>query len=704
MKAKSLIFRRLTNADFKNISGQGGVTGGGGQGYIDFNINKNANDGINEKNLKKFFWNSPEKRKKGPAWTFEVRSLSLAQIAQNITIYQRRSSNFCIAAQKIGTRESNRVAAWDSAKTGFPSKKYDEESNPLYIYIIKDSENGYWAGWFYRNEFDASWFLSKDLLKVFADSTGACGYIELGNIEFDENNRKWPFFGERKMSDMTTKKVKKEEFEKFPKNWIFFGAPGTGKSFDLRKKAEGFERQEISAEDKIPNEDTIKAEVKAVLAQKGRKLNLLNALGFKYAGFWSKKNKKEIATFCNHERSGHIYMGALSEPIAKELQEPENLDEEYLKKLLKEPGDKDVLKWMNAVGYRFGDSELLANRTLEELKSLFGLSDPQKWWLYRGIQAAHINEDESEDEADDSFVERVTFHPNYSYAQFVGTYKPVAKQADSDVGQDSISYEYIPGPFMRIYKKAVKNPKKDYLLIIEEINRANASAVFGDVFQLLDRDSKGESDYPVDASKDVCDYLRRKGVPEYKKLKIPSNMFIWATMNSADQGVFSMDTAFKRRWEFEYIGINAKQDELVYEDKSPILVPIPSKNGTKKTADNLSYNLVEWNKLRVEINKKLSDIPSVNEDKLLGPFFIGREKLLKAKKDVDDFIKTFMSKVIMYLYEDVVKIAPTKLFKECGDHPKYTDICEKFKAEGIAIFGLKLDELLKVEKTDKEAV
>ena len=105
--------------------------------------------------------------------------------------------------------------------------------------------------------------------------------------------------------------------------------------------------------------------------------------------------------------------------------------------------------------------------------------------------------------------------------------------------------------------KQRKNPNTNYCLVIEEINRANVAAVFGDVFQLLDRDSNGESEYPVMTSKDAFDYLTNKNeedksdalaLEQAKELKIPSNMYIWASMNSADQGVYPMDTAFKRRW------------------------------------------------------------------------------------------------------------------------------------------------------------
>ena len=149
-----------------------------------------------------------------------------------------------------------------------------------------------------------------------------------------------------------------------------------------------------------------------------------------------------------------------------------------------------------------------------------------------------INRERKELLGDDNETdyERVTFHPDYSYANFVGTYKPVPF-IDRD-GKDAITYEYVPGPFMRVYVNALKSGRtespKPYLLIIEEINRANVAAVFGDIFQLLDRDSQKVSEYPIQASEDIKKYLAKElgGEPDnYAKIKIPNNMFIWATMN-----------------------------------------------------------------------------------------------------------------------------------------------------------------------------
>ncbi|OWV17554.1 AAA domain (dynein-related subfamily) [Fibrobacter sp. UWB16] len=272
--------------------------------------------------------------------------------------------------------------------------------------------------------------------------------------------------------------------------------------------------------------------------------------------------------------------------------------------------------------------------------------------------------------------ERATFYPNYSFAQFVGTYKPVQ---NTEKGKESeILYKYIPGPFLRILVKALQNPEQNFLLIIEEINRANVAAVFGDVFQLLDR-KNGVSEYPIAASEDIKKYLKDNGIDHCDELRIPNNMYIWATMNSADQGVFPMDTAFKRRWEFEYIGINEKEDDMKnYE------IPMQKK-------EESSREWMNWNELRHKINDRLTDL-KINEDKLLGPYFISEEKLklVEGRKveNAEEFVKFFKSKVLMYLFEDAVKMRPRDLFDENTiSRLRFSDICEKFDEIGQRIFN-----------------
>ncbi len=279
--------------------------------------------------------------------------------------------------------------------------------------------------------------------------------------------------------------------------------------------------------------------------------------------------------------------------------------------------------------------------------------------------------------------ERVTFHPNYSYSQFVGTYKPVPITYEDENGKKrkEITYKYVPGPFMRAYVEAM-NSYEPYLLLIEEINRANVTSVFGDVFQLLDREN-GVSEYPIETTEDMRDYLEEHVTREDfdpDRMEIPKNMYIWASMNSADQGVFPMDTAFKRRWEFEYIGINDNNEKIkdiivkVGEDEHPI----------------------KWDDLRTAINNKLSNDYKINEDKLLGPYFLSKDmvateiyewKSEPVVKDNDKFLKAFKSKVLMYLFEDVAKQYGSRLFAGCEDSTKYSSICKEFDKKGEAIFG-----------------
>ena len=285
-------------------------------------------------------------------------------------------------------------------------------------------------------------------------------------------------------------------------------------------------------------------------------------------------------------------------------------------------------------------------------------------------------------------IERVTFHPDYSYGQFVGSYKPVS----DDEGR--IRYEYVPGPFMRTLVKALESGKngdsaEKFLLIVEEINRAKVAAVFGDMFQLLDRTDAGDSVYEIQASEDVRRYLARElgGTKEnYTSIKIPNNMYIWATMNSADQGVFPMDTAFKRRWEFTYLSINANEKKIAIED-------LPIINGDAK--------IIKWNILRKSINNMLLKECKVNEDKLLGPFFISgevfknvcKENLDKKNEDeqkklIDAFFNAFNSKVLMYLFEDAGKMHQKKLFAGIDQNElTFSKVCEDFKTRGTAIFG-----------------
>lgn len=272
--------------------------------------------------------------------------------------------------------------------------------------------------------------------------------------------------------------------------------------------------------------------------------------------------------------------------------------------------------------------------------------------------------------------ERVTFHPDYSYAHFVGTYKPVPR------GED-ITYSFVAGPFIRTWIRAIQSAQtedpKPHVLLIEEINRANVAAVFCDIFQLLDRDERGVSEYPIQTSKELREYLAGElncSLRQVATLKIPANMFIWATMNSADQGVFPMDTAFKRRWDFTYIGIDENQEKI-----APYVIEIAGQR-------------ISWNRLRVAINARLTAL-NINEDELLGPFFI-KEKILKDNKALVEALK---SKVIMYLFEDAAKQRRGKVFYQDG--VKYSDLCQKWMTDGVKVFHDEIyQQVIAAEETE----
>lgn len=325
---------------------------------------------------------------------------------------------------------------------------------------------------------------------------------------------------------------------------------------------------------------------------------------------------------------------------------------------------------------------------IHEPRNLIYFGAPGTGKSYQLNQKAKCNFDEAN-------ITRVTFHPDYTYAQFVGCLKPFSMPViDTDDppariedASTTIEYEFAVGPFIEVYVKAIKHPDQNFLLVVEEINRANPAAVFGDVFQLLDRDESGVSEYPVATSKDLRWPLFKvwKSIlnaedpdranmyslddPEASEkastLVLPENMYIWATMNSADQGVFPMDTAFKRRWDFRYMDIN---DEVAVAEISSYDVPLGD-----------TGERVKWNDLRAGINNVLRNA-NINEDKWLGPFFV------KPAVLADDiaFANAFKDKVLLYLYEDAAKSKPGKVFAD--RNLTYSEICKKFSTDGVDVF------------------
>lgn len=297
---------------------------------------------------------------------------------------------------------------------------------------------------------------------------------------------------------------------------------------------------------------------------------------------------------------------------------------------------------------------------------LFGAPGTGKSFKLKQDVEAFYGEDKTLEEA---CTERVTFHPEYSYFDFVGSYKPVmtakkdtskqkgegeTNEAPDKEQQGEIIYDFVPGPFARVLKNALDEKKldknegiKDFVLIIEEINRAKVAAVFGDIFQLLDRNEEGESEYGINPSKEFREFLK---LPEGEKLKLPDNMYIWATMNSADQGVYPMDTAFKRRWSFKYTDID---------------------DGAKQMQGAPYHE--DWEKLRRHVNELLQK-EGINEDKQMGPFFLKKSEL----QDPTTFKNAIQNKVLMYLFEDAAKHKRKKIFKEPNEGMRYSAICKIF--------------------------
>lgn len=257
---------------------------------------------------------------------------------------------------------------------------------------------------------------------------------------------------------------------------------------------------------------------------------------------------------------------------------------------------------------------------------------------------------------------RTTFHPDTDYASFVGSYKPITEVVTKydmhghAYPEKRIVYTYVFQAFLKAYIAAWREQQKEnprpVFLVVEEINRGNCAQIFGDIFQLLDRNESGYSDYPIVADDDLEQELKREfenlnvtnpqainslylgdkdvvgSVKSGKQLLLPNNLYIWATMNTSDQSLFPIDSAFKRRWDWKYIKIqDGKKDyKIVFS------------NG----------NEYDWWSFVTEINNRIEGGEIQQEDKKLGYFFAkSKDGIITADR--------FLSKVIFFLYNDVFK-------------------------------------------------
>lgn len=231
-----------------------------------------------------------------------------------------------------------------------------------------------------------------------------------------------------------------------------------------------------------------------------------------------------------------------------------------------------------------------------------------------------------------SFVRRVVFHPDYTYSDFVGQIMPTTKETQDG---KQIEYPFVPGPFTDILKVAYENPEQKCVLVIEELNRGNAPAIFGDLFQLLDREedpSKEDykwSKYHV-TNKDIAENAIFERNDNDFSVRIPPNLAIMATMNTSDQNVFSMDTAFQRRWQMQHI-----RNEFKGEHADKLI------EGT----------MITWKAFATTVNKLLTDQSTMfgnSEDKCLGAYFAIDAELEDRQR--------FAEKVLKYLWDDAFKI------------------------------------------------
>lgn len=250
---------------------------------------------------------------------------------------------------------------------------------------------------------------------------------------------------------------------------------------------------------------------------------------------------------------------------------------------------------------------------------------------------------------------RTTFHPDSDYSSFVGAYKPTKgkrplyglnggltvrlKENGKELDEDTITYNFVPQAFLNAYMQAYKKPDKPVYLIIEEINRGNCAQIFGDLFQLLDRDENGVSEYTIKADADLRAFLEEELDEDNTGIKggelcLPANLYIYATMNTSDQSLFPIDSAFKRRWDWEYEPIKYKNTDW------------------KIVIGGMEYS---WTSFQRKVNDKILSATS-SEDKMLGDYFVN-----PTNGEITE--KVLLNKILFYLWNDVCKDGEGDIFK-----------------------------------------
>lgn len=295
------------------------------------------------------------------------------------------------------------------------------------------------------------------------------------------------------------------------------------------------------------------------------------------------------------------------------------------------------------------ENEITADNKLADNFLLYGVP---------GCGKSFYVEKHYESKVEEGFTIRVVFHPDYTYSDFVGQVMPILKTIPNEQGEDEkkLQYEFVPGPFTQILHTAYLEPEKQCLLIIEELNRGNAPAIFGEIFQLLDRNDNGESKYGI-YNADIAKYAytdltkydgwQEEAVAK-ESIKLPPNLTIVATMNTSDQNVFTMDTAFQRRWQMKHIPNRFTGESL---DEKTI----------NHVAKHLPNSEISWGVFAQTVNKKMHTANlgfGGTEDKSLGVYFA-------TDNDLDD-AERFAEKVLKYLWDDAFKLGRKELFNDCS--------------------------------------
>ena len=509
MEAKAILYVRLTKTEIKSINLENKSEGGSSQTYIDIPKGQVTDDAMNS-----FFGTSTN-----GVWNIDVYSLGMNGLHQQVEIYSRRDST-----NSIRNQTNNRIYSWNSSDFPSTSTNYDEKENPVVVYFIKDTTDTIWAGWFFLGHFTNYWFLNIDLAKIIFSKDRA-GLVNLDPpVKFTTDKKHWPF-----IDNLLPKKQKDRKKDETHWQIIYYGAPGTGKSYKINDKTKSY--------------STI----------------------------------------------------------------------------------------------------------------------------------------------------RTTFHPDSDYSTFVGAYKPTMEempvfgaQGVEVAKEKRITYAFVKQAFLKAYLGAWKKyaeggeTAEPQFLVIEEINRGNCAQIFGDLFQLLDRSDNGFSTYPIEADSDLQNEISKAfadggeyaleseldvddavegytsnygktlsdDIKSGRVLLLPNNLYIWATMNTSDQSLFPIDSAFKRRWDWQYVKIADA-----------------GKGWKIKCGDEYC----DWWTFIEDINKKIAKETS-SDDKKLGYFFC------KPPKDSDTITEEkFVGKVLFYLWNDVFKDGDITLFK-VNDDPE-AEIC-----------------------------